>query len=51
MRKFTILIAFLIALPLVAQPLSGVASAADNLAEEPSTQEEIAQLRKLYNAI
>ncbi len=40
MRKFTILIAFLIALPLVAQPLSGVASAADNLAEEPSTQEE-----------
>lgn len=40
MRKFTILLAFFAALPLIAQPLSGVASAADNLAEESSTQEE-----------
>ena len=40
MRKFTILFVLFVALPLVAQPLSGVSSAADNLAEEPSTQEE-----------
>ena len=40
MRKFTILLAFFAALPLIAQPLSGVSSAVDNLAEESSTQEE-----------
>lgn len=40
MRKFTFLFVFFVAFPLVAQPLSGVSSSADNLAEDASTQEE-----------
>lgn len=43
MRKFTILIAFFAALPVAAQPLSGMSSAADNLAEDPAVQEAPAQ--------
>ncbi len=43
MRKFIILIAFFAALPVAAQPLSGMSSAADNLAEAPAVQEAPAQ--------
>ena len=39
MKKLTILIVFFVALPLLAQTLSGVASPADNLAEETDAPE------------
>lgn len=43
MRKFTLLFACLAALPVVAQPLSGVSSSVDNLADDPATQEASVQ--------